>query len=311
MSAIATAVQHIPVLLEETVELLNVRPGGKYIDCTVGCGGHATAILQASSPNGKLLGLDIDPSAIEEAHNKLSPFGDAVVLVNDSYKNMEQVCAQNNFSQVQGILLDLGVSSLQLDNASRGFSFQHDAPLDMRFSPNTELTAADIVNTFPESELATILRKYGEEPKSRPIAKRIVANRPIHSTVELARLVEQTLGHTGSKIHPATKTFQALRITVNHELECLRDSLKQAVHLLAPGGRLVIIAYHSLESRVVKEFLRQEARGCVCAPGIPVCICEHVPTLKLITKKVIKPSSREIEANHRSRSGRLRAAEHL
>lgn len=310
MTSAATTL-HIPVLLGESVDLLNAQPGGKYIDCTVGTGGHAMAVLEAISPGGQLLAIDADPGAIEVAKERLKIYGEAVTLVNDKFEHLDHIASEHSFCQVQGILFDLGLSSLQLEDASQGFSFQLDAPLDMRFSPRQQITAADIVNTFPEGEIASILKRYGEEPQSRHIARRIVANRPLESTGQLARIVEQTVGRKGASIHPATRTFQALRIAVNQELECLRDALKQAVNILATGGRLVVIGYHSLENRVVKEFVRQEARGCICAPSTPVCVCEHEPTMKLVTKRVVRPSLLEVEVNHRSRSAKLRAAERL
>ena len=307
----ATATVHVPVLLREAVELLNVRPGGKYVDCTVGGGGHAAAILEACSPEGQLIGLDADPVALEGVRGRLQSYGGGVLLINDNFEHLEEVCLEHNFRPVQGILFDLGVSSMQLEDGERGFSFQRDGPLDMRFGPGQQVTAADIVNNYLESDIACILRKYGDESRSRAIAKRIVANRPLRSTGELARLIEDMPGARVTRIHPATKTFQALRIAVNRELECLRDGLKQAMKVLDPGGRLVVIGYHSLENRVVKEFMRQEARGCICSPSTPVCLCEHEPTVKVVTKRVVRPSYLEIEENPRSRSAKLRVVERL
>ena len=302
---------HIPVLVEEAVELLHVQPGGRYIDCTLGAGGHAAAILERISSEGQLLGIDADPEAIEVAKVRLQSYGDAVLLVNENFENLEAICVRHNFSPVHGILFDLGMSSLQLEDKNRGFSFRHDAPLDMRFGPQQKLTAADIVNTFSESELASILESYGEEHRSRRIARHIVASRPISTTAQLVGIVQRAAGRSGGRIHPATRTFQALRIAVNQELEHLELALKQAVKLLRPQGRLVAISYHSLEDRIVKRFLQQESRGCLCPPDVPICICGHVPSLKLVTKRVITPSVSEIEANPRSRSAKLRAAERL
>jgi 16S rRNA (cytosine1402-N4)-methyltransferase len=306
-----TALSHVPVLLEESIALLQVQPGGRYIDCTVGAGGHAAAILERSSPGGQLLGIDADPKAIKVAQAKLKKFGSAIVLVNENFKNLEAICEQFHFRPVHGILFDLGMSSLQLENGSRGFSFQLDAPLDMRFNPSQETTAADIVNTLSEAELAQLLEKYGEEQKSRQIARGIIQNRPITSSLQLAKIVEQATGKNGGRIHPATRTFQALRIAVNQELENLKIALQQAINLLGFGGRLVIISYHSLEDRVVKEFMHRESKGCLCPPAVPVCNCGHRPVLRLITKKVVTPSLSEVKANPRSRSARLRAAERL
>lgn len=232
-------------------------------------------------------------------------------MVNDDFVNLEAICRRYHFHPVDGILFDLGVSSLQLDTAERGFSFQLDAPLDMRFNPGQGLTASDIVNSFSEQELAKLIERYGEERHSRRIARYIVQNRPIATTVELAHLVEQASGGKRAKIHPATRTFMALRIAVNSELQNLELALKQTINLLRPGGRLTVISYHSLEDRIVKQFMRCAASSCLCPPGTVVCLCGHVPTLKLISRKVIKPTSLEIESNPRSRSAKLRIAERL
>jgi 16S rRNA (cytosine1402-N4)-methyltransferase len=303
------ASSHTPVMLLETLRALAVQPGGRYIDCTLGGGGHAAAILAHSSPGGQLLGIDADPKALEIARERLQPYQPATVLVNDNFANLQSICIKYDFSPVHGILFDLGLSSLQL-NGERGFSFQYDAPLDMRFNPWQKLTAADIVNNFPEARLAQLIRTYGEEIYNHRIASRIVAERPIKTTRELSRLIEKAVGRRG-RLHPATKTFQALRIAVNQELENLETSLKQAIDLLGFEGRLVVISYHSLEDRIVKQFMQREARGCLCPPGTPTCVCGHVPRLRLISRKVMTPSPEEIESNPRSRSARLRAAERL
>ncbi len=300
---------HIPVLIPETLKALAVQPGGRYIDCTLGGAGHATAILEHASPGGQLLGIDADPAAIETARERLASFSDAVLLVNDNFANLQSICIKYDFFPVHGILFDLGLSSLQL-NGSRGFSFQHDDPLDMRFDPNQKTTAANIVNTSPEEKLASIIYTYGEEVHSRRIAREIVKARPVETTRQLSQLIEKAIGRRG-RIHPATKTFQALRIAVNHELEHLESALRQAVELLGYEGRLVVISYHSLEDRIVKQFLQKEARGCICPPGTPACICGHTPSLRLINKKVITPSATEIGNNPRSRSAKLRAAERI
>lgn len=304
-----TTASHTPVLPEESLELLQVQPGGVYIDCTLGTGGHAEAILKRSSPGGLLLGIDADPEAIKVAVARLKPFGKAVVLVNDNFKNLEDICTRHGFRSVNAILFDLGLSSLQLADSTRGFSFKLDAPLDMRFNPNQELTAAQIVNTFSEREIALLLRKYGEERYSKKIARQIVESRPIRTSLQLAKVIEGTIGKTSERIHPATRTFQALRIAVNKELESLETALKQAKSLLCSGGRMVVISYHSLEDRIVKRFFYQESRGCLCPPGTPICICGHIPALKIVNKKIITPSPAEMKSNPRSRSARLRAAE--
>lgn len=311
MSVIMSLPVHVSALLDEVIAGLQVRRGGYFVDCTVGLGGHAAAILEKISPSGRLLGIDADPEAIKISQDKLSDYGEAVILVNDNFVNLEAISRRYHFHPVDGILFDLGVSSLQLDTAERGFSFHLDAPLNMRFDPGQGLTAADIVNSFSEQELAKLIERYGEERHSRRIARHIVQNRPIATTVELARLVEQVLGGKRAKIHPATRTFMALRIAVNSELQNLELALKQTPNLLRPGGRLTVISYHSLEDRIVKQFMRYAASSCLCPPGTVICRCGHVPTLKLISRKVIKPTSLEIESNPRSRSAKLRIAERL
>ena len=302
---------HRPVLLEETVRALAVQPGGRYIDGTLGGGGHAAAILERSSPGGQLLGIDADPEAIKVARASLQKYHDSILLINENFANLEAVCFRYDFHPVNGILLDLGLSSLQLGDASRGFSFQHDGPLDMRFSPQQEITAADIINQSSEAELANIIHRYGEEVYSRQIARRIIKERPIETTLKLAQTIEQAIGGRKGRLHPATKTFQALRIAVNHELENLESALKQAVRLLGFGGRLVVISYHSLEDRIVKQFMHEESRNCICPRDMPVCVCGHTASLRLVSRKVITPSPQEIELNPRSRSAKLRAAERI
>ncbi|MDH4299237.1 MAG: 16S rRNA (cytosine(1402)-N(4))-methyltransferase RsmH [Dehalococcoidia bacterium] len=311
MSVAMSLPVHVPVLLDEVITALQPRPGSRFIDCTVGLGGHAAAILEEISPSGRLLGIDADPEAIKASQDRLRDRGKAVILVNDNFVNLEAICERYHFHPVDGILFDLGVSSLQLDTAERGFSFHLDAPLDMRFDPGQGLTASDIVNRFSEQELAKLIERYGEERHSRRIARHIVQNRPVATTVELARLVERVLGGKRARIHPATRTFMALRIAVNSELQNLELALRQTPNLLRPGGRLTVISYHSLEDRIVKQFMRYAAASCLCPPGTVMCRCGHVPTLKLISRKVIKPTSLEIESNPRSRSARLRIAERL
>ena len=298
-------------MLSETLRALAVQPGGRYIDCTLGGGGHAAAILDHSSPGGQLLGLDADPKAIVQARERLQNYKNSTLLVNENFSKLQQTCIKYDFSPVHGILFDLGLSSMQLNGDGRGFSFQHDAPLDMRFDPNQKLTAAEIVNTYSETKLAQIIRAYGEESSSHRIANRIVRERPIQTTYQLALLIERAVGGRKGKIHPATKTFQALRIAVNHELENLETALKQAIDLLGFGGRLVVISYHSLEDRIVKQLLQKEAKGCICPPNTPACVCGHLPRLRLINKKVITPTPMEVDLNPRSRSAKLRAAERI
>lgn len=302
---------HIPVLVEETIQGLSVQPGGRYIDCTIGSGGHAAAILDHISPGGQLLGIDADPEAIKVARQNLKVYSDSILLINDNYVNLKSICYKYDFVPVHGILFDLGLSSLQLKGSSRGFSFQYKAPLDMRLNPDQELTADEIVNRYPEAELAYLIKTFGEESYSRRIARQIVKERPIRTTIELAQTIEKVIGRGRSKIHPATKTFQALRIAVNQELEHFESALKQATDLLGFEGRLAIISYHSLEDRIVKQFMRRESRDCICSPGTPTCICGHTASLRLINKRVITPSPEEIQSNPRSRSAKLRVAERI
>lgn len=305
-----SATAHVPVMLEETIQALAVQPGGRYIDCTVGAGGHAEAILEHSSPGGQLLGIDADPAAIEVARERLKVYGSSVLLVNEHFINLPAIGFRHDFYPVHGILFDLGLSSLQLAS-HRGFSFQHDDPLDMRFSPDQDLTAADIVNTFAESELSYIIKTYGEETGSRQIARSIVAGRPVKTTLQLAEIVAKAVPGARGRIHPATRTFLALRIAVNRELEQLETALKQAVDLLGFEGRLVVISYHSLEDRIVKQFMQRESSDCICPPDVLECVCGHQASLRLVNRKVITPSANEVQANPRSRSARLRAAERL
>jgi 16S rRNA (cytosine1402-N4)-methyltransferase len=305
------AVPHTPVLLQTTVELLNVRPGGRFIDATLGTGGHAEAILQLCSPGGSLLGIDVDPKALDVAQQRLSHYGQAVTLVNDNFKHLDDICRTHDFYPVDGILLDLGISSLQLDDRDRGFSFRFDAPLDMRFGTDQSTTAAKILNSFTERDIADLLKDYGEERHSRLIARRIVAIRPITTTMQLVNAIERLPGMTSGRIHPATRTFQALRIAVNREMENLEEVLSQTVRVLARAGRLAVISYHSLEDRLVKHFMQEESKACLCRPEVPVCICGHTPTLKLVNRKVITPSEAETRENPRSRSAKLRVAERI
>ena len=301
--------KHIPVLLNEALEILAPQSGGRYIDATLGGGGHAEAILQVSSPQGRLLGLDADPRAIERVRTRLAPFGDRAILVNANFREIGQIARAHNFTEVDGILFDLGVSSYHVDTPDQGFSFMQEGPLDMRLDPTRGLSAADVVNTFDEQELADILYRYGEERRSWRIARKIIANRPISSTTQLANIVIQAIGRNPkAKRHPATRTFQALRIYVNDELGALEAALPQALDLLKPGGVLVVISFHSLEDRIVKHFLRQESRDCICPPHTPICVCGHKAQIELIHRKGVTPSPDEINQNPRSRSARLRAA---
>ena len=305
------APQHEPVMLREAIEGLAVRPGCRYVDATVGLGGHAEATLAAAQPGGRLLGIDRDPDALEATRLRLAAYGDALVLARGSFADIATICAAHGFVPVDGILFDLGVSSMQLDAPGRGFSFRRDEPLDMRMDPDGATTAADIVNTYDEGSLAALIWDYGEERHSRRIAHAIVERRPILTTGELARAVEAVAGRSrGDRIHPATRTFQALRIAVNDEVEQIETALEAAEALLSgPGARIVVISFHSLEDRVVKQFFRDRARDCVCPPRQPVCTCDHRATLREISRRVRRPSEDEIARNPRARSARLRVAE--
>ncbi len=305
--------RHEPVLLDAVRTALRPRPGGRYVDATVGLGGHAAALLAASAPDGQLLGLDVDPQALAVARERLAPFGPRVHLRHGSYTHLaDYVRALGWHGQVDGIVVDLGVSSLQLDSPERGFSFRHDAPLDMRFDSTREgPTAADLVNTLPEDELADLLWRYGEERRARAVARAIVRNRPITTTGQLAQVVASATRSGKPGMHPATRTFQALRIAVNRELENLERLLPQALEVLAPGGRLAVIAFHSLEDRIVKHFLRRESRDCLCPPEQLVCTCGHRAQVRLVRPFPWRPEADEVSRNPRARSARLRVAEKL
>jgi 16S rRNA (cytosine1402-N4)-methyltransferase len=302
--------EHIPVLYDQVLAGLQIRPGGDYIDATVGAAGHAAGILQASAPNGRLLGLDADPEAAAFARQAVRPFGERVVVRNANFRDLKKVAISMGFAQVDGVLIDLGFSSRQMADSRRGFSFSTDGPLDMRMDPSSGPSAADLVNGLSEEELADLLWRYGEERHSRRIARAIVAARPFTTTGQLADLVAQLIGQR-EKIHPATRTFQALRIAVNGELNALAQVLPQARDLLRAGGRLAVISFHSLEDRLVKHFYQQESRDCICPPEALVCTCQHQATLRTITRKPVRPDQEEVVRNPRSRSAKLRIAERL
>ena len=302
---------HVSVLLDEALQYLAVQPGGRYVDCTLGAGGHARAIMHASAPGGLLLGIDADPHAVEFAKDTLNEYTDSVQLVNANFRDLKMTAGRANFIPVHGVLFDLGISSMQLAQADRGFSFQSEAPLDMRFSEKQSMSAADIVNDFREEELANLIWEFGEERFSRRIARAIVTARPLATTTQLANVISRAQPDRHSRIHPATRTFQALRIAVNDELSSLTSALEQARDILGEGGRLVVISFHSLEDRIVKQFMQRESRDCVCPPEQPSCTCNHVATLRILTKRPVTPSADEAARNPRSRSARLRAAERI
>lgn len=305
--------QHIPVLLAEVLDALQVetQPDGAFIDGTVGAGGHAAAILDAA-PRSRLLGFDLDPRSLQIARDHLVPFGDRVTLVHATHSEMGEIAPARGFDPVDGILLDVGVSSMHFDQADRGFAFKVEGPLDMRFDPSGNApTAADLVNTLEADELADILYNYGEERDSRRIARAIIAARPLTSTTQLAQVIEKAHRGPREKIHPATRTFQALRIAVNDELGAIERTLPQAIRLLRSGGRLAVISFHSLEDRIVKNLFRDEATDCLCPPEQLICTCGHKASVALITRKPITATEAEIAANPRSRSAKLRVVEKL
>lgn len=303
-------IHHLPVLVPETVEWLAVRRGGTYVDGTVGEGGHSNAILEASGPEGRLLGIDRDPRSVEAARRRLTGYGNRARIVHGSYAEMSVLARGAGMERVDGILLDLGFSSRHVDSEGYGFSFQRDEPLDMRYDTDGS-TAADLLNHADERELADLIYRYGEERRSRAIARAIVRARPVTTTGHLADLVSGAVGGRRGPRHPATKTFQALRIAVNEELTHLQAGLEAAPSLLSPGGRLVVISYHSLEDRIVKGWMDREAAHCICPPELPVCSCEHEPSIRFVRRRIVRPSPAEAENNPRSRSARLRAVERI
>jgi 16S rRNA (cytosine1402-N4)-methyltransferase len=286
-----------------------------YIDATVGGGGHAEKVLELSSPHGILLGVDADPAALEATRRRLARYGNRLITANAYFDQLADTARDAGLSSVDGVLFDLGVSSPQLDTAERGFSFQHEAPLDMRFGPLAPHPASDLVNMLSASDLERIFRDYGEERYARRVAQRVVRERergPIRTTRQLAEIVSRAKPRSRSEqIHPATRVFQALRIAVNDELGRLTRALPQAVMLVREGGRLAVISFHSLEDRIVKQFMRDEARGCICPPELPVCVCGRRPTLRTLTSRPMTASADEVAANPRARSARLRVAERL
>ena len=309
---------HVPVLVEEILAILAPASGTLHIDATLGGGGHTERILEATSPDGRVLGLDADPAAIARVDARLRPrFGDRLVLRQANFRGLDQVAPAAGFPAVDGCLFDLGLSSFQLADRDRGFGFRAGGPLDMRFDPGRGVPAAELLATLDADELTVLFRRYGEEPRAGRIARAIVDSRrtaPVTTAEELATLVERVAPRNPRqprRIHPATRVFQALRIAVNEELEALEAGLASALDLLRPGGRLVVLSYHSLEDRIVKRFLQAERRGCTCPPQLPVCVCGRAPRLRLLTHPSIVPGAAEVAANPRARSARLRAAERL
>ena len=310
-------VGHQPVMPDEVLGTLAPQPGSLQIDATVGGGGHTERILEAASPDGRVLGLDADEAAIDRVGRRLARFGDRLVLRRANFQELATVAPEAGFGAVDGLLFDLGLSSFQLADTGRGFGFRAGGPLDMRFDTGRGVPASELLATLSADELAALFRRYGEEPGAWRIAKAVVAARataPLQTAEELAALVERVVPgnpRQRRRTHPATRVFQALRIAVNGELDALESGLAAAVDLLRPGGRLVVLSYHSLEDRIVKRFLNTERRGCVCPPESPVCVCGRSPRLRLVTRPSMTPTESEIDANPRARSARLRAAERL
>ncbi|MGZ6271160.1 MAG: 16S rRNA (cytosine(1402)-N(4))-methyltransferase RsmH [Candidatus Limnocylindrales bacterium] len=307
---------HLPVMVEEVMAALSPVAGSFMVDATVGGGGHAVRILEATSPDGRLLGLDADPAAIARTARRLAPYAERVTLRQTNFAHLGDVAPEAGFAVVDGILLDLGLSSHQLADTTRGFSFRADGPLDLRFDPSGGRPASALVNELDAPALERLLREFGEEPFARRIGRAIVRarqDRPIATALQLAAIVEGAVpGRRGPRrIHPARRTFQALRIAVNEELETLPTALAAALELLKPGGRLAVLSYHSLEDRIVKRFVAAERRGCTCPPELPVCVCGRAPRLRPVRAAPSRPTPEEIVRNPRARSARLRAAERL
>ena len=307
---------HTPVMLEKVLQSLRCKPGGTYVDGTLGGGGHARAILENTAPDGLLIGIDRDDDALLESEKRLQPFGQRKILIKGNFADIGEILTNLNIRKVDGILLDLGVSSHQLDTADRGFSFSLDAPLDMRMDQSSRYRAYDLVNLSPEKELRQVIRDYGEEPMAGRIARAILAKRasaPIRTTIELADVVCRAVRRQGvrKKVHPATRTFQAIRIAVNQELSNLSTAMDAGIDRLGQGGRFSIISFHSLEDRIVKETFRSREGRCQCPPGLPVCQCQREAKLRVLTRKPLRPEADESETNPRARSARLRTAEKI
>lgn len=308
--------KHIPIMLTEVIENLNIVPNGVYVDCTLGGAGHSLEIAKKLNEQGTLIGIDKDETAISVSGERLKNVKCKVILVQDDFKNLKTILQDNNITSVNGILADLGVSSYQIDEASRGFSYSKDAPLDMRMNTKQTLTAKEVVNTYSEKDLQNILFTYGEENFAKSIVRNIIRQRqlkPIERTGELVKIIESSvpekLLHKGGSV--AKKTFQALRIEVNGELDSLKSALNDMIQVLTPTGRLCIISFHSLEDRLVKNCFTENSTGCICPKNFPICVCNHKEVIKLITKKPIVPTSLEQLENTRSTSSKLRVVEKL
>ena len=308
------AFEHVSVLLHETVDGLNVRPDGTYVDATLGGGGHAFEVCSRLGDKGRLIGIDQDADAIKAASERLAGFGEKVTIIRSNYRDMKLQLQTIGVDKVDGIVLDLGVSSYQLDTAERGFSYRADAPLDMRMDQRQKMTAGDIVNGYSEAELYRVIRDYGEDRFAKNIAKHIVAERakgPVETTGQLNEIIRHAIPMKIQKTsgHPSKRTFQAIRIELNHELDVLRDSLDDMIDMLTPGGRICIITFHSLEDRIVKSAFRKNENPCTCPSDFPVCVCGKTSKGKVVTRKPILPSEEEMESNSRSKSAKLRIFE--
>ncbi len=308
--------RHASVLLEKTIEALRIKPGGVYLDGTLGGGGHACEVCKRLNDQGRFYGIDQDEAAIEAAGKRLEEFGEKVTIIRDNYCNAKEVLREKGVDHVDGIILDLGVSSYQLDTVERGFTYRYDTPLDMRMDQRQNLTARDIVNDYDEQSLYRIIRDYGEDQFAKNIAKHIVqarAEKPIETTFALNEVIKAAIPAKMRAVggHPSKRTFQAIRIECNHELDVLQDSLQDLVDLLNPQGRLCIITFHSLEDRIVKNFLKEMENPCTCPPEFPVCVCGKIPYGKVISRKPILPSQQEMEENPRSKSAKLRVFERI
>jgi len=307
---------HLPVMLTEVILALSPHPGSFQIDATVGGGGHASRILEAANPDGRLLGIDADPRAIERSRRRLAAYGERVTLRRSNFEDIASLAAESGFGQVDGILMDLGVSSQQLDDDDRGFSFRSTEHLDMRFDTTRGIPASEVIATYDEAALVSLFRRHGEEPHARRIAHAIVterARRAIETPAQLAELIAAATPRSPGRrrIHPATRVFQALRIEVNRELETLPAALEACLDLLKPDGRLCVISYHSLEDRIVKRFMARERQGCTCPPELPVCVCGRAPRIARLGPQPQVPSHEEVAHNPRARSAKLRAARRL
>lgn len=307
--------KHVTVLLEESVDYLNIKPDGIYVDCTLGGGGHSELICKRLGPEGTLIGIDQDDFALDYAGKRLEPYDCRKIFVKSNFEKLGEVLEDLNIDQVDGVLYDLGVSSFQLDDDERGFSYHHDGPLDMRMDQTRDFSAYDLVNTYSKEKLIEVMRKYGEEKHAARIAQAIVRERdkaPIETTGQLAEIIKAAYPAKDRKTkHPARKAFQAFRIEVNRELIILDTSFDAAIKFLRPGGRLCVITFHSLEDRIVKNYFKEQADPCICPPDFPVCVCGRVPTIKILTRKPIAPDVSETDENARARSAKLRVAERI